>query len=394
MAAVSFLLPVAVRAEPADVCAQHVLGAAAAAYRAVPALRDRLRYVVEAPGSEREHKDLAFGFGATGEAFVKDPGMTATATGGRLYVTRSDAPTRYVVVPYTGDFAADLDGVAGSEGSLFEPLPVAMRAGKGYQAWLDSLRFKQLGPVRAVGCGEARGPTGRMRQEVRLAAENGRVVVGFDPSTHFLADLALDIRPPGAREGLVVRVHGTFAPEVVSARHGAVRFDPGDRTAVAALAELGSDRLRPGSPVPAVSLRDTAGGHISLAALRGRVVVLDLWATWCVSCWKTLRGVQALDAWVRAEGLPVTVLPVNTLEQAASEAERLERVTGFWQSQGLSLATALDDGDAAFRALGSPGLPSVVLLDASGTVRAVYTGVLPDEERILREAVRRALAPP
>jgi hypothetical protein len=82
------------------------------------------------------------------------------------------------------------------------------------------------------------------------------------------------------------------------------------------------------------------------------------------------------------------------LEQAYTDAERVKRVAAFWHSQGLSLETALDDGDAAFRALGSPGLPSVVVIDAAGTIRAVYTGVLPDPERTLREAVRHALAPP
>lgn len=392
--ALFILLPPTVRAEPAEACARRALGAAAEAYRAAPALRDRLRYVVEAPGSEREPKDLAFGFGAAGEAFAEDPGMAATATGGRLYVTRSDAPTSYVAVPYAGDFGAALDAVVGAQGSLFEPPPVAMRAGKGFQAWLDSLRFKQLGPLRVTGCAEAPGPTGSVRTEVRLAAENGTVVVGVDPSTHFLADLAMQIRPPGAPDGFVVRVEGTFAPEVLDARRGAVRFEPGDRAAVAGFAELGSDRLRPGSPAPAISLRDLKGRTLSLATMRGRVVVLDLWATWCVSCWKTLRSAEALHAWARAEQLSVTVLPVNTLEQADTDAERVKRVAAFWRSQGLSLETALDDGDAAFRALGSPGLPSVVVIDAAGTIRAVFTGVLPDPERTLREAVRHALAQP
>jgi thiol-disulfide isomerase/thioredoxin len=380
-------------AESPEACARRVLGSAAKAYRAAPALRDRLRYVVEAPGSEKEPKDLAFGYDAWGGAFVEDPGMAATATGDRLYLTRSDAPTRYVAAPYAGDLAAALDAVVGAGGSLFEPPPIAMRAGKAFEAWVDGLRFKQLGPLRVVGCGPAPGPAGRRRGEVRLAAENGTVVVGLDPATRFLADLALRLRPPGAPEGFEVKVDGTFAPEVLDARRGAVRFEPGGRAAVAGLAELGSDRLAAGTPLPALSLRDAAGRPVSLEALRGRVVVLDLWATWCVSCWKTLRSADALQAWARAEGLPVTVLPVNTLEQAGSEPERLARVTAFWRSQGLTLDTALDEGDAGFRALGSPGLPSVVVLDGQGIVRAVHVGVPPDGERTLREAVRQALAP-
>lgn len=400
LAALILLLPAAVSAAPAPVaaeeaerCARRLLGVAASAYRAAPALRDRLRYVVEAPGSEREPKDLTFGFGPSGEAFAEDPGLAAVAAGGRLYVTRSDAPTRYVAAPYAGDFAAALDAVVGADGSLFEPTPIAMRAGKGFQAWLEGLRFKQLGPLRVVGCGEALGPAGRRRGEVRLEADNGGVVVGVDPSSGFLADVALRIRPPGAPEGFVVKVDGHFSPQVLDAGSGAVRFEPGARAAVAGLGELGSERLRTGQPAPALALRDLAGRPVLLAGLRGRVVVLDLWATWCVSCWKTLRSADALQRWARSEGLPVTVLPVNTLEQAASPPERLARVAAFWRSQGLAVDTVLDEGDAAFRALGSPGLPSVVILDGDGVVRAVLVGVPPDGERTLREAVRRALAP-
>jgi cytochrome c biogenesis protein CcmG/thiol:disulfide interchange protein DsbE len=391
LAAVALLLPAAARGESVDTCARRVLGAAAKAYRSAPALRDRLRYVVEAPGSEREPKDLAFGFGPAAEGFVEDPGMAAVATGGRLYVTRSDAPERYVAVRYDGDFAAALDRVTGPEGSLFEPPPIAMRTGKGYEAWLDGLRFKQLGPLRAVRCDDVPGPTGQLRHRVRFETANGSVVVGLDASTHFLADLALDIRPPGAQGDVFVSVHGTFAPEVVGARQGAVRFEPGNRIALAGLAELATGRLLPGGPLPDIALRDIAGAPVSLAALRGRVVVIDLWATWCVSCWKTLRSAEGLYAWSRAENLPVTVLPVNTLEQAGSESER---VASFWRSQGYAIPTALDDGDRAFRALGSPGLPSVVVVDPAGMVRAIHTGVLPDPERTLQEAVRSALAPP
>jgi len=373
-------------------CARQVLERAAQAYRAMPVLRDRLRYIVEAPGSERVPKDLAYGSGPGTDAYATDPGLAAYAEGKRLRVVRAGAPQRYVDAPYAGDFRAALDAVTGAEGSLFEPPPIAMRTGKGFEAWLDGLRFKQLGPLQVVGCArELRGEPPVPRDVVRLEAANGSVRVALDASTHLFSDISLELRPPGAPPGFAVRVEGTFSPEALAAADPAGRFDPAGRTAVATLADLGSDRLAQGSPAPDLVLLDLQDRPVALRDLRGQVIVLDLWATWCVPCWKGLRHAQDLAVWARSEGLPVRVLAVNTLEELASPSERRERVGAFWRSQGLSLDVLLDLDDTAFRALGSPGLPSLVVIDKAGQVRAVHAGALATPEVTLRAAVRGAL---
>ena len=60
-------------APPAVRPPQTILEASAKAYLAVPALRDTMTYVVQAPGSEKEPKKLEYGFGAGTDAYVKDP---------------------------------------------------------------------------------------------------------------------------------------------------------------------------------------------------------------------------------------------------------------------------------------------------------------------------------
>jgi len=243
-----------------------------------------------------------------------------------------------------------------------------------------------------VGCArEPRGQPPVTMDVVRLEAANGSVRVALDASTHLFSYISLELRPPGAPPGFAVRVEGTFSPEALAAADPAGRFDPAGRIAVATLADLGSDRLAPGSPAPDLVLRDLHGRPVALRDLRGQVIVLDLWATWCVPCWKALRHAQDLAVWARAKGLPVTVLAVNTLEELASPAERYERVGAFWRSQGLSLEVLLDLDDTAFRALGSPGLPSLVVIDKAGRVRAVHVGALATPEATLREAVGSAL---
>jgi peroxiredoxin len=371
----------AARATPLDACMRRVLAASARAYRAVPALRDELRYVVDAPGAERETKTLSYQL-ANGIA-VSDPSLQAVALGDRFYLVRSGIDDRYVSAPYAGDFAAALDAVVGTQGSLFAPTQVVMRTSKRYEAWLDSMRFKQLAPLRAVSC---------RANELRFEADNGKLTLLMNARTHFFEKLDLELRPPGAPPGFAVRIHGTFSPRVQEAAAGVVQFDRGSRTAVTTLAELGSTSLAVGAKAPDFELETLDGNKVALHALRGSVVVLDFWATWCVPCWKTLHETQALHDWAAQERLPVAVFAVDTLEQLPSVEQKKERARSFWQSQKLSMTALLDTKDEVFAAFQSPGLPSVVVIGSEGTIAAVHQGLFPDVLQTLKREVRAAVA--
>src|ERR1043165_6141476 len=91
-----------------------------------------------------------------------------------------------------------------------------------------------------------------------------------------------------------------------------------------------------GQPAPDVSLRTLDGGTVRLADLRGSVVVIDFWATWCVPCWETLEHTEELAAWAKSSGLPVKVFALNTMESAKDEDLR-RQVAGFLRAKKLDL---------------------------------------------------------
>lgn len=113
------------------------------------------------------------------------------------------------------------------------------------------------------------------------------------------------------------------------------------------------------------------GNRIRLSDLRGKAVILDFWASWCVPC-----RVQApiLDGVAKEyTGRPVHVVGVNTGDDRESAVE-------FAQNQKLGYASVLDADGAVARQFGVGTLPTLIILDAEGQVRFVRSGVVGERE--------------
>jgi peroxiredoxin len=368
--------------------ARRILETSAQVYRNAVALHDKLSYVVAAPGSEQETKSEEYAFGPDGAVLVKNALLEAVVVAGKqlLYLTQSDVPDKYVAAPFQGDFGAALRRVAGNS-SLFEPPPLAMHSGKSLDACIDTFRFNLLEPLQIAGYRHVGGPD--EQDEVRFVAENGELTLVIDPETHFFKAMLFQVKPSGAPEGFLVRVNGTFAPQALTGSKALITFNPGSRAAVESLMDLTSTRLAAGSVAPDFELNSVDGKKVALRDLRGSLVVLDFWATWCAPCWKVLQETEALFQWAEAEKLHVAVLAVNTLERGPDAEAKLERVRGFWKSQGFAMPTLLDVESKMFKAYGNPGLPSVVLISPTGTILRYHEGVLPEMEEILRREVQQ-----
>ena len=150
-------------------------------------------------------------------------------------------------------------------------------------------------------------------------------------------------------------------------------------------ANLGRDPHAVDSPLigrhaPAFALRPVGGGDIvSLAALRGRPVVINFWATWCVPCYE--ENAVLMRA-ARAVGSDAQFLGIIYEDEEA-------RVRRFLQEQGSSYPSLLDDEGKTAIAYGVYGVPETFFVDAQGTIVAKYVGpVTPD---VLAQNLRSAM---
>ena len=115
----------------------------------------------------------------------------------------------------------------------------------------------------------------------------------------------------------------------------------------------------PPKPAPALAFEDAAGNPLTLEDFRGKVVVLNLWATWCGPCRKEMPSLDHLQAEYGPEGLYVLPLSLDHGD--------LDQIQTFYDEIGIqNLKIYRDPKGAASRVLSAFGLPTTVVLDRDG----------------------------
>lgn len=145
----------------------------------------------------------------------------------------------------------------------------------------------------------------------------------------------------------------------------------------------------PDAPAPPPFRLDALDGGPPLgpASLRGRVVLINFWATWCAPCLHELPAIERLWRSLGDEGL--AVVAVNAGESGGDVRYYLERF-----GLALSFPIALDPGLAAFRAFGVRSLPATFVLGRKGRVRYFAEGARPMDSPRIRALFEALLAEP
>ena len=112
-------------------------------------------------------------------------------------------------------------------------------------------------------------------------------------------------------------------------------------------------------PLPELRFEDGAGAAITLADFRGRIVLLNLWATWCGPCRTEMPALDRLQA--KMAGPDFTVLPLSIDHRGRDVVERFYRELGL-----TSLGIYVDRSGDAASALEVSGMPTSLLLDREG----------------------------
>lgn len=150
-----------------------------------------------------------------------------------------------------------------------------------------------------------------------------------------------------------------------------------------ALAAVGA-----GKPAQDFSLRDVNNTTQTLSQYRGKVVLMNFWATWCGPCQVEMPHLQKMYVELAPRGLVI-------LGISADDAKTTSMVKPLAKNKGLTYPVLLDIQSAVVTQYNpSKTLPFNVLVDRSGNVANVFSGYNPGDEVNLRKAVETLLAAP
>jgi peroxiredoxin len=141
-------------------------------------------------------------------------------------------------------------------------------------------------------------------------------------------------------------------------------------------------RPSPGGAAPALELPGVDGRVHRLAAYRGKVVLVNFWASWCEPCRDEMPSIERLRR--SLSGKPFAVLAVNVGEGAHAASR-------FAESVALGAALLLDRDGAAARAWGARALPSTFIVGPDGTIRYRHVGAMDWSSPAVREAITALL---
>ncbi|MCP4494387.1 MAG: TlpA family protein disulfide reductase [Gammaproteobacteria bacterium] len=147
---------------------------------------------------------------------------------------------------------------------------------------------------------------------------------------------------------------------------------------VAAVREPALGVYRADGPIPALTLGNLQGRQVSLNDFRGKVVLLNFWASWCGPCVDEIPSLARLG--LKLKEKPFEILTVNI-------GESRERVVQFLQDVNVNFPVLLDESGKAVRDWRVYAFPSNFLIDQRGQIRYAYSGALEWDSAVVIETI-------
>lgn len=126
-----------------------------------------------------------------------------------------------------------------------------------------------------------------------------------------------------------------------------------------------SQNLIVGKPLPAFELQTAGGKSIKLSSVKGKVVLVDFWASWCMPCRAAIPHLKELYKQYHAKGFEIVSVSIDQNNKAWKSAMFKEAMP--WE-QGIDRYEDGKDASVMMNALGIQSVPFAIVLDAAGNV--------------------------
>jgi peroxiredoxin len=142
-----------------------------------------------------------------------------------------------------------------------------------------------------------------------------------------------------------------------------------------------------GNPAPDFQVSPVIGGNapVALKGLRGRVVLVDFWGTFCKPCKESFPKLQALSGKYASSGLTIVGI-------SEDDAEDKDKIPQFAATYGAKFALAWDGDRAVAQQYKPDSMPSSFVIDRKGVVRYVHVGFRTGDEVAIEHEIQELLA--
>ena len=140
-----------------------------------------------------------------------------------------------------------------------------------------------------------------------------------------------------------------------------------------------------GVSAPDVEMRDGHGRRVRLAEFKGKVVLVDLWASWCAPCKASFPVLDVLFREYRSRGVEVVAVNLD---------ERRHDANTFLRAHPHQMLVTFDPRARLLKAFDAPGVPISYLIDREGMIRSTHLGDTVDSYAHIRHELDALLAEP
>jgi len=375
--------PEASRTPEAIKSGSELLEKIATKYRTAPAISDTVWWSVKFPGGEQKDS-ISVRLGGGQEMEITAGTMKMVSMGGNIYFADEQVADKFVKVEVDGTVVNTLQTKL--DGIEFPCPHLSLRSSTEGKA-VEAFSFAGGAFPKVAGYQAKDGVA-----EILLTGDGeGDLKISADTKTDLVKSLALVMAPPGSPPGLRVAIDFKMDPTVSDKLEKPITFDPGKRKAVDSLSDLTPERpeaIALGADAPTFKLMDNSGTEVDLASLRGKVVVIDFWATWCGPCRKGLPTIDALAKWVAESKTNAAVFGINVWERGDDAAKKAK---DYWTKNQFSFPFLDDIEGDVIKQYGFDGIPATVVIGTDGKVVAVHQGFHADLTDKLKTEVLKAL---
>jgi thiol-disulfide isomerase/thioredoxin len=124
-------------------------------------------------------------------------------------------------------------------------------------------------------------------------------------------------------------------------------------------------------------------GELDLASLKGKVVYLDFWASWCQPCQKSFPWMQQMKSAYGAQGFEVVAVNLDTDRELADQ---------FLKAQNVNFVVAFDESGSSAKQYQLKGMPGSYLIGRDGKIYGTHTGFRDADMPLMEGAIKQLLA--